>query len=135
MQQAVEATEFGFDHGRQLVVLVRQRGFQVERDHDGLRVPGGLDGVVDLGQVGLGLAQQEHGGAVGGVGLGGGGADAATGAGDQDDPVLEQFGAGGVIKHKKPQRKWEPAGSQSGRALLSSCTMRYPGLGAVPVGG
>jgi hypothetical protein len=29
---------------------------------------------------------------MGGIGFRGGGADAATGAGDQDDPVLEQIG-------------------------------------------
>ncbi|MOA05893.1 hypothetical protein D3C78_1255030 [compost metagenome] len=104
MQQAVKVTEFGFDHGGQLVVLVRQGGFQVERDHGGLWITGGFDVVVDLSQIGFGLAQQQHGCAVSGIGLRSGSADPATGTGDQDDPVLEQFRAGGVIKHKKPQQ-------------------------------
>ncbi|MCY1439058.1 hypothetical protein D9M71_552780 [compost metagenome] len=99
VQQAVEAAEFTFDHGGQFVVLVGQGGFQVERDDHRLWVAGGFDFVVDVDQVGLGLAQQQDGRTVGGVGLGGGSADSATCAGNQDDPVLEQFWAGGIVKH------------------------------------
>ncbi|MNN91324.1 hypothetical protein D3C81_2094250 [compost metagenome] len=46
-----------------------------------------------------GLAQQDHRGAMGGECPGGGGADAAAGAGNQDHPILEQVGAGGVLEH------------------------------------
>jgi hypothetical protein len=46
-----------FDHRRQLVVLMGQGGFQVERDHRGLRMAGRFDFVVDLSQIGFGLAQ------------------------------------------------------------------------------
>src|SRR5690606_21316481 len=99
VQQAVEAAELGFDGGGQLVVLVRQGGFQVEGDHHRLRMAGGLDLVIDLVEVLFGLAQQQHGGAVGGEGPGGGGADAAAGAGDQDHAALEQVGAGAVVEH------------------------------------
>ncbi|MOA63987.1 hypothetical protein D3C78_1898980 [compost metagenome] len=37
---------------------------------------------------------------MGSIGFGGGGTNATASAGDQDDPVLEQIGAGGIIKHK-----------------------------------
>ncbi|MDT4875890.1 hypothetical protein FQZ97_1112930 [compost metagenome] len=57
VQQAVQMTELGFDHGRQFIVLMRQRGFEVERDHRWLRMTGRFDFIVDLGQVGFGLAQ------------------------------------------------------------------------------
>ncbi|MCY1427199.1 hypothetical protein D9M71_430350 [compost metagenome] len=99
VQQAVQPAEFVLDHGCQFVVLVGQGGFQVERNDGRLGVASGFDLVVDVDEVGFGLAQQQHGCPVGGVGLGGGGADAAACAGDQDHPVLEQFGAGGVVKH------------------------------------
>ncbi|MNP07235.1 hypothetical protein D3C76_992530 [compost metagenome] len=94
--------EFALDHRRQLIVLMGQGGFEVERDHRRLRMAGGFDLVVDLGQVGFGLAQQQDGGAMGGIGFGGGGTNAAASAGDQDDPAFEQIGAGGIIKHEKP---------------------------------
>jgi hypothetical protein len=81
-----------FDHRRQLIVLMGQGGFQVERDDHRLRMAGGFDLVVDLGQIGFGLAQQQHGGAMGGIGFRGRRADAATGAGDQDDPTLSRSG-------------------------------------------
>ncbi|MNY50239.1 hypothetical protein D3C86_1857300 [compost metagenome] len=100
MQQAVELAEFALDHRRQFVVLVRQGGFQVERDHRGLRVAGGLDGVVDPAEVSFGLAQQQHGRPMGGKGLRGGGANPAAGASDQNHPVLEQVGAGRVLEHE-----------------------------------
>ena len=80
VQQPVQMAEFGLDHRGQLVVLMGLGSFEVERDDHRLRMAGGLDFVVDLAQVGFGLAQQQHGGAVGGEGLGGGGTDAATGA-------------------------------------------------------
>jgi hypothetical protein len=100
VQQAVELAEFRFDHGCQFVVLVRQGGFQVERNHRGLRVASGFDGVIHAAEVGFGLAQQQHRGAVGGEGLGGGGANATTGTGNQNHPALEEVGASGVIKHE-----------------------------------
>ncbi len=106
VQHPVEMAEFFFDHRRQLVVLMGQGGFQVERDHHRLRMAGGFDCIVDLGQVGFGLAQQQHGGTVGGIGLGRRCTNPATGTGDQDDPVLEQFWACGVIKHNRPQQKF-----------------------------
>ena len=99
MQQAIEVAEFALNHGRQFVVLMRQGGFQVEGDDGGLWVAGGFDLVVDLVEVVLGLAQQQHGGTVGGIAQGGGGADAATGTGNQNDAALQQVGAGGVVEH------------------------------------
>ncbi|MNC20411.1 hypothetical protein D3C75_683590 [compost metagenome] len=99
MQQAVEATELALDGRRQLVILVRLGSFQVEREDRRLRAAGLLDLVVDLLQMLDGLAQQDHRGAMGGEGPGGGGTDAAAGAGDQDHPILEQVGAGGVLEH------------------------------------
>ncbi|MNL59584.1 hypothetical protein D3C87_1833260 [compost metagenome] len=79
-----------------------QGGFQIERDHRRLRMASGFDLVVNLSQVGFGLAQQQHGRTVGGVGFGRSGTDATTGTGDQNDPILEQIGAGGIIKHIEP---------------------------------
>ncbi|MNT57252.1 hypothetical protein D3C72_1946110 [compost metagenome] len=99
MQQAVDVAELAFDHRCQLIVLMGQGGFQVERDDRRLWMAGRFDLVVDLAQVGFGLAQQQHGRAMGGVGLGGRCADSATSAGDHDGPAFEQVGAGGVIEH------------------------------------
>ncbi|MCY1176704.1 hypothetical protein D9M73_169860 [compost metagenome] len=76
-----------------------QGGFQVERDDHRLRMAGRDDLVVHLVEVVFALAQQQHGGAMGGEGARGAGADAAAGAGDQDHPVLEQVGAGGILEH------------------------------------
>ena len=99
VEQAIEAAELAFDHGRQLVVLVWQGGFQVERDDHRLRMAGGFDLVVDFVQVGLGLAQQQHGGTQCCIGLGSRGTNATAGTGNQDDPALQQVGAGGVVEH------------------------------------
>ncbi|MCY1455420.1 hypothetical protein D9M71_725550 [compost metagenome] len=100
MQQAVELAELVLDGGGQFVVLVRQGGFQVERDHHRLRMAGGLDLVIDLVEVLFALAQQQDGRAMGGEGPRGGSADAAAGAGDQDHAALQQVGAGGVVEHR-----------------------------------
>src|SRR5690606_24576629 len=42
---------------------------------------------------------------MGGEGLGGGGADAAPGAGGQNHPALEQVGTGGIIEHGRLLRR------------------------------
>ena len=79
--------------------------FQIERDNRRLRVACGFDFVVHLAQIGLGFAQQQHRGAMGCVGFGGGSADAPASAGNENDAALKQVGAGGVIKHIKPLRE------------------------------
>ena len=72
---------------------------------DGIAVPVvdcmacGFDFVIHLGQVGFGLTQQQHGGAMGGVGFRRRRANPATGAGHQDHPAFEQFWTRRVIKH------------------------------------
>ncbi|MNN65230.1 hypothetical protein D3C81_1807150 [compost metagenome] len=104
-----------------------QGGFEVERDDGRLRMAGSFDFVVDLGQVSFGLAQQQNGCTVRSIGFCSGSADAATGAGHQNDPVLEQLGAGGIIKHKETSsktcivpvaRELAPARLRSSRNLL-----------------
>ncbi|MNN37626.1 hypothetical protein D3C81_1515830 [compost metagenome] len=99
MQQAVEVAELALDGGGEVVVLVLLGGFQIEREDRRLRPAGGFDLVVDLFQVLDGLAQQDHRGAMGGEGARGGGTDATAGTGDQDHPILEQVGAGGILEH------------------------------------
>ena len=94
MQQPVKAAELGLDHGGQFIVLMGLGGFEIERNDHRLRMTGGLDLVIDLAQVGLGLAQQQHGGAVSGISFGRRCTDATASAGNQDHPVLEQVGAG-----------------------------------------
>ena len=77
-----------------------QGGLQVERDYHRLWVARGFDLVIHLGQVGFGLAQQQHGGAMGGIGFCRCRTNPAPGAGYQDDPAFEQFWRCRVIKHK-----------------------------------
>ncbi|MNN77313.1 hypothetical protein D3C81_1937670 [compost metagenome] len=59
-----------------------QGGFQIERNHRRLRMPGSFDLVIHLRQIGLGLAQQQYRSAMGGVGFRGRRANATTGTGD-----------------------------------------------------
>jgi len=99
VQQTVEAAEFVLDHCRQFVVLVRQGGFQVERNDCRLRVTSLFDFVVEVVEAFFGLAQQQHRRTVGSERLGGSGTDATAGAGDQNDPAFKQVGAGNVVKH------------------------------------
>ena len=82
-----------------LVVLVRQGGFQVERNDCRLRVTSLFDFVVEVVEAFFGLAQQQHRRTVGSERLGGSGTDATAGAGDQNDPAFKQVGAGNVVKH------------------------------------
>src|SRR5690554_7115372 len=60
---------------------------------------GGFDFVVDLFQPAYSAAHQNHGGAVGGVGFGGGAANAATGSGYHDNAVFQKIGGCLVILH------------------------------------
>ena len=95
MQNAVQTPEFLVEQTGQFLEVLRAGHRQVHRCQSRLRAAGSLDLVVDLFQFLRGTPQQDHGGAVAGQGEGGAAADTGTGAGDQNDAVLE--GIGGAL--------------------------------------
>ena len=95
-------TELTLDHGGQFVVLVRQRGFQIERNNGRTRMARGFDVIVNPVQVVFILAKQQYGCSVCRIGFRGSFADAAAGSRNQNGAPSEQVGAGGILEHRMP---------------------------------
>src|SRR5690554_208776 len=89
MQQAIELAEIVFDGHRQLVVVLDGSAFEVHRYNGGLGVSGCFNLVIDGFEPGDGASQQDNGRAIRRVGPGSNTTDAASGAGDQNDAILQ----------------------------------------------
>ena len=92
VQQPVEAAEFRFERCCQVEVILLGGAFQIHGVDRCLRAAGCLDGVVDLLQVTYDLVEQDYGGAVAGAGHGDRRTDAAAGAGDENNALLQVIG-------------------------------------------
>ena len=96
MQDAVQAPQLVADGlGDGFEIRIGGRG-QVHRKNRRLRSARRHDLVVDLFQLVHRAPQQHHRGAMAGIGQGRGTADAAGGAGDENDMVLQEVGGGGI---------------------------------------